>query len=120
MLVVETVGRIRREHFVKGKSIKQLVRELKVSRNTVRKVLRSGAICFEYAREVQPLPKLGPWRADLDRMLATNKAKSGRERLTLIRLFEELRGLIPENAPTMSSPVSCGEDHQARRVNRCG
>ena len=93
MLVVETVGRIRREHFVKGKSIKQLVRELKVSRNTVRKVLRSGAICFEYAREVQPLPKLGPWRADLDRMLATNEAKSGRERLTLIRLFEELRGL---------------------------
>jgi len=49
-LVVETVGRIRPEHFVKGKSIKQLVRELKVSRNTVRKVLRSGAICFEYAR----------------------------------------------------------------------
>ena len=59
----------------------------------MRKVLRSGAIYFEYAREVQPLPKLGPWRADLDRMLATNKAKSGRERLTLIRLFEELRGL---------------------------
>jgi hypothetical protein len=26
----------------------------------VRKVLRSGATCFEYAREVQPLPKLGP------------------------------------------------------------
>ena len=75
---METIGRIRREHFVKGKSIKEIVRELKVSRNTVRKVLRSGAICFEYAREVQPLPKLGPWRADLDRMLATNEAKSGR------------------------------------------
>ena len=60
MLVVETIGRIRREHFVKGKSIKEIVRELKVSRNKVRKVLRSGATCFEYAREVQPLPKLGP------------------------------------------------------------
>src|SRR5690348_16373358 len=93
MLVVETIGRIRREHFVKGKSIKEIVRDLKVSRNTVRKVLRSGATCFDYAREVQPLPKLGPWRAELDRMLATNEAKSGRERLTLIRLFEELRGL---------------------------
>jgi len=92
MLVVETIGRIRREHFVKGKSIKEIVRDLKVSRNTVRKVLRSGATCFDYAREVQPLPKLGPWRAELDRMLATNEAKSGRERLTLIRLFEELRG----------------------------
>jgi hypothetical protein len=47
MLVVETIGRIRREHFVKGKSIKEIVRDLKVSRNTVRKVLRSGATCFE-------------------------------------------------------------------------
>jgi hypothetical protein len=93
MLVVETIGRIRREHFVKGKSIKEIVRELKVSRNTVRQVLRSGASCFEYTREVQPRAELGPWRADLDRMLATNEAKSGRERLTLIRLFEELRGL---------------------------
>jgi hypothetical protein len=45
MLLVETVGRIRREHFVKGKPIKQLVRELEMSRNTVRKVLRSGATC---------------------------------------------------------------------------
>ena len=51
MLVVETIGRIRREHFVKGKSIKEIVRELRVSRNTVRKVLRSGATCFEYAGE---------------------------------------------------------------------
>ena len=43
MLVVETVGRIRREHLVKGKSIKEIARDLKISRNTVRKVLRSGA-----------------------------------------------------------------------------
>ena len=42
MLVVETVARIRREFFVKSKSIKEIVRDLGVSRNTVRKVLRSG------------------------------------------------------------------------------
>jgi orotate phosphoribosyltransferase-like protein len=59
MLVVETIGRIRREHCVKGKSIKEIARELKVSRNTVRKVLRSGATSFEYMRVVQPRPKLG-------------------------------------------------------------
>lgn len=40
MLVVETIVRIRREHFVKGKTINEVVRDLKVSRNTVRKVLR--------------------------------------------------------------------------------
>jgi transposase len=93
MLVVETVARIRREFFVKGRSIKEIVRELKVSRNTVRKVLRSGETAFSYEREVQPLPKLGRWREELDRMLAANEAKPARERLTLIRLFEELRGL---------------------------
>ena len=42
MLVVETVARIRREHFIKGKTIKEIARDLKVSRNTVRKVLRSA------------------------------------------------------------------------------
>ena len=93
MLVVETIGRIRRAHFIKGKSIKQIVRELKVSRNTVRKVLRSGATAFEYGRQVQPRPKVGPWRRDLDQMLAANEAKPLRERLTLIRVFEELCGL---------------------------
>ena len=93
MLVVETIGRIRREHFIKGKSIKEIVRELKVSRNTVRRVLRSGATAFEYGRQVQPRPKVGPWRGDLDQMLAANEAKPLRERLTLIRIFEELCGL---------------------------
>ena len=93
MLVVETIARIRREFFVKGRSIKEIVRDLKVSRNTVRKVLRSGETSFRYEREVQPLPRLGRWRDDLDRLLSSNEAKPARERLTLIRIFEELRGL---------------------------
>jgi predicted transcriptional regulator len=61
MLTVETIGRIRREHFLKGKAIKEIVRDLKVSRNTVRKILRSGETAFAYGRRVQPRPKLGPW-----------------------------------------------------------
>ncbi len=59
MLVVETIGRIRREHLVKGKSIREIARDLKVSRNTVRKVLRSGETSFSYEREVQPRPPAG-------------------------------------------------------------
>jgi orotate phosphoribosyltransferase-like protein len=39
MLVVETIARIRREHFVKGKTIREIARDLKVPRNTVRKVV---------------------------------------------------------------------------------
>src|SRR5215211_745104 len=92
MLTVETIGRIRREHFLKGKTIKEIVRDLKVSRNTVRKVLRSGATSFEYERNVQPRRKLGRWTAVLEELLTGNAAKPIRERLTLIRIFEELRG----------------------------
>jgi transposase len=90
---VDTIARIRREFFIRGRSIKEIVRDLHVSRNTVRKVLRSGATALTYEREVQPLPKLGPFRTDLDRLLLTNAGKSPRERLTLMRIFEALRGL---------------------------
>src|ERR1700757_2385132 len=92
MLVVETMARIRRDYFVKGKTIKEIARDLGVSRNTVRRVLRSGETSFEYERTVQPRPKLGRWTAELDELLDGNETKPVREQLTLIRIFEELRG----------------------------
>ena len=92
MVTVDTIGRIRREHYYKGKTIKEIARDLRVSRNTVRKVLRSGETSFEYERGVQPRPKLGRWTEELDALLAGNASKPAREQLTLIRLFEDLRG----------------------------
>jgi len=38
-------------------------------------------------------PKIGPWRGDLDDLLAENARRPKRERLTQIRIFEELRAL---------------------------
>jgi transposase len=93
MLIVETIAKIRRLFFVQGKSIKAICRELRLSRKVVRKVLRSKATEFHYEREAQPLPKIGPWIDKLDQLLLANEAKVARERLTLIRLFEELCGL---------------------------
>jgi transposase len=92
MLVVETIAKIRRAYFVQGKPIKAISRELRVSRKVVRKVIRSGATEFRYERETQPLPKIGPWRERLDEFLLTNDGKAARERLTLIRIYEALRG----------------------------
>jgi orotate phosphoribosyltransferase-like protein len=40
---VDTIARIRREFFIRGCPSKEIVSELHVSRNTVRKVVRSGA-----------------------------------------------------------------------------
>ena len=93
MLVVETVAKVRRLHFVQGLGIKAICRELGLSRKVVRKVLRSGATEFRYERARQPLPKLGAWQADLDRLLEENAGRPSRERLTLVRVFEALRGL---------------------------
>lgn len=39
MLVVETIAKIRRYHFVEGKGIKEISRLLQMSKNTVRKVM---------------------------------------------------------------------------------
>ena len=91
MLVVERIAKIRRAFFSQGKSIKAICRELRVSRKVVRKVIRSGATEFRYEREEQPLPKIGRWRDILDQLLSANETKAARERLTLIRIFEELR-----------------------------
>jgi hypothetical protein len=39
-----------------------------------------------------PMPRLRAWREKLDELLTANEAKPSRERLTLIRVFEALRG----------------------------
>ena len=92
MLVVETIAKIRRAFLVQGKSIKAICRDLRVSRKVVRKVLRSEATEFRYERDEQPLPRIGPWQEALDQLLKANEGKAHRERLTLIRIFEALRG----------------------------
>ena len=69
MLVVETIARIRRDHLVKGVPIKKIARDLRVSKNTVRKVVRGDETSYSYERKIQPLPKLGPWVEELERQL---------------------------------------------------
>ena len=44
-----------------GKGIRQITKDFNVSRNTVRKVLRSDKTRFEYHRGTVYRPKLGPF-----------------------------------------------------------
>ena len=39
------------------------------------------------------VPSSGRWKAEIDRLLTKNAESAARERLTLIRIFEELRAL---------------------------
>lgn len=45
---------------------------------------------FGYERGVQLMPKLGPWVEELERRLEANEGKARRDRLSVLRICEEL------------------------------
>jgi hypothetical protein len=66
---VETIAKIRRAYFAQKHPIKAICREFGLLRKVVRKVIRSQATEFHYERGRQPLPRIDPWREELDGML---------------------------------------------------
>ena len=53
--------------------------------------IRGDVASFRYERSVQPLPKLGPWVGELERLLESNEGKRRRDRLSVLRMFERLQ-----------------------------
>ena len=90
MLSVETIGKIRRRRLVEGESISEIARDLRLSRNTVKRALKFQGEAYEYRRERQPKPKLGPYLAMLESWLEAEETLPARERRTAQRLYEGL------------------------------
>jgi transposase len=90
MLIVETIAKIRRLFRHEHTSIREISRELRLSRKVVRKALRSDATAFAYKRLRQPRPQLDSHVAPLEALLAEELAKPKRQRLSYVRLFEVL------------------------------
>src|SRR5262249_58122925 len=109
MVTVETIGRIRRAFWVDKKPIRQIVRELRISRQTVRKAIRGSSVEFRYKRRVQPQPRLGAYVARLDGLLGANSKRPARERLTARRVFEALH-----------AAGFAGAHHSLQRPGRAG
>jgi transposase len=65
---VQQWAELRREHFVAGKSIKRLVRETGLSKNTIRRALRSG-VPPSY-RRTPKVSVLEPFKSEIHRVLA--------------------------------------------------
>jgi transposase len=74
-----------REHL----SIREIARRTKLSRNTIRKYLRSGAVEPEFRVPERP-SKLDPYAAKLAGWLKTETGKSRKERRTARQLHEDL------------------------------
>ena len=82
MVGVEQWAELRREHFVRGVSIKELVRRTGLSRNTVRAALRSPAPPV-YRRE-RAGSKLDPFKDEIHRLLASDAGLTGQRVRELI------------------------------------
>ena len=91
MLIVETIRKVRLAIHRDNKSIRQTAKDLKLSKNTVKKVIRSDQTRFEYKRKVQPRPKLGPYVQWLERQLELDQKLVKRQRRTAQILYEQLQ-----------------------------
>ena len=74
----------------RGDGIRAISRELNISRNTVRDIIRSkGNIKSDYVRVIQPTPRLGDYTEKLEKMLRDNKHSKPKKTGKI--LFEELQ-----------------------------
>lgn len=91
MFIVESIARIRRMYHVYGKGIRAIARELNISKNTVKKVIRSDATKFELAKYTKTKPALGKHLEVLNRLLEENSKEPVRRRMTAKKLHEQLK-----------------------------
>ncbi len=87
---METKAKVRRDFFVQKKSIKQIVRERQLSRNTVRRILRDDDTSSEYQRTIQPCPVLGKHEPELVEWLTHDAALPRKQRRNAVRLHQQL------------------------------
>src|SRR5665648_571849 len=91
MLNVENIRKVRQAHFRDGKGIREISRDLNLSRNTVRNIIRSGITDQKYERSAQPHPKLGAFIERLSELLQEDGEKPIRHRRSAQLLFEQLQ-----------------------------
>lgn len=87
---METIGKIRRRHKVRGKSISAIARDLNLSRNTVKKYLEAESDPV-YRRERQPASKLGAFQPAFETWLEQDGQRPKGQRRSAQRLFEDLQ-----------------------------
>jgi hypothetical protein len=87
VLKMSSIAEIRRRHLVNGESIRTLSKELKISRQSIRKALK---ITEEpvYCRKNQFEPKLGEFKTKLQEWLEFDAKLLRKQRRTARRLYE--------------------------------
>ena len=88
---METICKVRLAYHRDAKSIRQIAKEFHLSRNTVKKVLRTGETQFHYERKAQPRPKLQGFIEVLTAKLKEDEDCPKTRRRTAQALFEMIQ-----------------------------
>lgn len=91
MVTVELKEMIRREHLIKGKSIRQIARELKHSRKTIRKAIMDPGIPAYTRKEPVAKPVIGPYLAIIKQWLEEDRSRPVKQRHTAKRIYDRLK-----------------------------
>lgn len=88
MINVEQREKIRRAYFVEEKSIRQVARELKCSRRTVRKAIASAAPASYTLTVSRAAPVLGPYKERVRELLVENERLPRKQRYTGHKIYQ--------------------------------
>jgi transposase len=88
---METIAKIRRLYHVKGKGFKTIARELKLSKNTVKRIIRSGETVATYQRQQQGYPVLEKYKEKIIEKLNTDAQEPKRRKRTITKIYSELQ-----------------------------
>jgi transposase len=92
MLIVETIAKVRRLYHVDNKGFKTIARTLKLSKNTVKKIIRGDVTEASYERQQQSYRVLAPYIESLTEKLEFDRKEPKRRRRTAKKLWIELKG----------------------------
>lgn len=91
MLKVKHYEQIRRAYHVDGKSMRQIERELGHSYWTIRKTLEHSSPPGYRMQRLRGSPVLGPYKAQIDEMLAEEKSLPRKQRYTSKKIYKEIK-----------------------------
>lgn len=91
MIKVEDRELIRRAHFLEHKSIRKIAKELRHSRDMVKKAIESAEPGEYTLRQPRPAPVLGAYLSRIDELLAENERLPRKQRYTGHKIYEQLQ-----------------------------
>ena len=91
MITVEHKEIIRREYFIKRKSVRQIAREFKYSRKTVRKAIMDPGIPVYTRKKPTAKPVMGPYLPIIKQWLEEDRSRPVKQRHTAKRIYDRLK-----------------------------